>query len=264
MLCPSDEGGYNRPMTRKFYFEDDEASEIPQLFLAAYENTHNIVFTKGSGNIAALVERELEHSDVEVIAFLDLVPNNRLLRNAYNDLSALSKMYEYRCIALPIVCSEYYYLRSLQGSTVIRDSLKGFEYLDKVEFYKQPFLSKHKKSSYFSFERYCKLLCDDYLHPCARIRRKGSNANHRYCTSNCLCDTAFDICAPQTLENKSKKLLTQYPATPYCSLHACTCRASTEDVWNLHRQLVDEYNVWESKISTTEVPKLEYIKNVTQ
>lgn len=60
-----------------YIFEDHEADPIPQLFMKSYDEeiTSEFIYTRGNGNIKAVLDNVLRKNDTSVL-FLDVVPGN--------------------------------------------------------------------------------------------------------------------------------------------------------------------------------------------
>lgn len=102
-------------MNRCYFFEDDPDSDLSSFYRLAYPSRADIVFVSGVANLLSRVESFLEREENLAIVLIDLVPDNTQLEMRYRELADLSTRTGFRCVVLPIVCAEYYYLRSLEA-----------------------------------------------------------------------------------------------------------------------------------------------------
>mgnify|MGYP000110956930 CR=1 FL=1 len=100
----------------------------------------------------------LEESSECAVVFLDSVPQNEQVLSNYKALVGVASMYPDRVIPLPIVCAEYYFLKSLQYQPVFKDK-ELVEFCLSKKYYKDlPHLIGHEHHA-VTFERFCKFVC---------------------------------------------------------------------------------------------------------
>lgn len=254
MWYSPERGVYTGIVSIKYFFEDREGSALSDFFCVSYENRENIVFTSGSGNLLPCAAEHLKEPENIAFVYLDTVPNNPCTERIYNDLALLSKATGYRCVVLPIVCVEYYFLKSLVGSDVIKDKYLVDLCISKRYYLNQSLLKPHSPDSYNTFERFCKMLCEYSLYRCASIRRRGKlRSSHHYTVDRCPCTEKDPSCIERdkSLLDKSIKFVSMFPYIPRGS--AIRRRvASLKEAWYVHRLAVKEFNSWSARYSAAD------------
>lgn len=234
-------------MIVRYFFEDHEDSLLPSFFLGAYNDVCRFTFSKGKDNLVPLVEAYLESTEQETaLVYLDTVVDNPYTVQNYADLRALSIQHDYRCIVLPIVCAEFYYLQSLKDSGLVKDADIYNVCLEKRYYRTHPYLQSHSKGSYSTFERLCKFLCDQNLYKCASVARDGKTKcpPHRYTKEDCHCSGAYPQCREIDLQDKRRNFLRAYHYIPRGAGYKDLRVGSADDAWAAHRELVQQYNTW--------------------
>lgn len=233
-----------------YLFEDASDADLSKFFLVSYapEATKSIFFSGGNGNLCSVAKKLLNaHKSESLVVYMDLIPNNQNVVAVYDSLRVLCKSYPDRMVIIPLVCAEYYYLRSLPYSSLALDLVLYKHCVSKIPYWDLPQLKSgvHKPKSYASFEKLCKLICDSYLLKCCRIPRRGRiKESHIYTVKQCKCEAPLRECRPTSVLEKSRRLLSQYPCVPLGSKHAVSKTFSFEDAKKLHVKLVREFNVW--------------------
>lgn len=173
--------------------------------------------------------------------YMDLVPDN---------LAALSEKYAYRCLVLPIVCAEYYYLKCLGSVGLCRD----IEVHTCVECRRYPsaaWLATHNNQSYSNYERLCKLFAERSLYSCASISRTGRvKKSHHYTLADCLCIVSKNVCGKHesSLERKALAYVSSFPYPPYIK-ELGKRKATERERWEVHRRCVAAFNRWSEELS---------------
>lgn len=228
-----------------YFYEDGKSSLIPKLLLTLYPDRSDIIFTEGAGNLARDVRTALKNSDECAVAFLDAVPQNKQALIYYGDLADAAADYPNRVMPLPIVCSEYYFLKSLKYQPVFKDK-SLVEFCLSKQYYKDlPHLIGHEHHA-VTFERFCKFVCRDYLHRCCYIRTKGRTPEdiRIYNVRDCRCEKCLEGCVDADILEKARRLAAQYPCVPVNPLGGATKVLTWSDLKTLHRKLVAEFNTW--------------------
>lgn len=242
-------------MNIKYFFEDKESSALSKLFRIIYKGREDIVFVNGSGNLCKPVSKHLQSSDSLAYVYLDTVPNNLATLAVYTQLKQLSIDTDYRCVVIPIICAEYYYLKSLGLSTVIKHTGAVQLCLTKRYYLDSEYLEKRSEGSYKTFERFCKMLCEYALYRCASINRRGAlKPTHTYTTEKCPCSTKDAPCVEtgKSLEEKAKLFVSEFPCIPRNEF--VERRAVAWDTaWEDHRRLIEGFNAW-SRLYSLERP----------
>lgn len=68
-----------------------------------------------------------------------------------------------------------------------------------------------------------------------------------YYNSDCLCKCADSECIQEELLGKTIRYISEYPCIPENSLALSSKSLSVNDLWIVHKELVDEYNTMESE-----------------
>lgn len=228
-----------------YFYEDKKSSLLPKLLMKLYQDRNDIIFTGGAGNLSVDVKAALEESSECAVVFLDSVPQNEQVLSNYKALVGVASMYPDRVIPLPIVCAEYYFLKSLQYQPVFKDK-ELVEFCLSKKYYKDlPHLIGHEHHA-VTFERFCKFVCRDYLHRCCYIRTKGRTPEdiRVYNVRDCRCEKCLEGCVDADILEKARRLAAQYPCVPVNPLGGTTKVLTWSDLKTLHRKLVAEFNTW--------------------
>lgn len=262
-----------------YLFEDNKRVGLSQLFLAGYTDRQSIkkfVLSKYTnlqisgengieyvnGNVE--IERRMQKlestlDETENIGiFLDLVPGNRNLENIYNKLIHYYNIGK-PVYTVPIVCAEYYFIRSIYGTDLIEDNLLIKHILNRNIHYTMPDMpeiDQKTKRKIFDIEKECKLAIKTYGKDCLNIKtgirdkeidieqfnRYFSNS---YYTNGCPCDNGCGC--TNSLLDKSYRLLRQYPCFPKGSIFSLDERyrvigVNKKEYVRIHNRLIDNFN----------------------
>lgn len=232
-----------------YLFEDNEKDVLSKLYMQAYpdEIRKNFVYTKGNGDLIKFADIYLKSSDVAV--FIDMVPDNENCRDIYLDLVKLSvdPKYSNRLLIFPIVCSEYYMIKSL---------CKYTEYIDKdhndVKIcldcgdYRQSTVYTYGGRVCKNFEKYCKIILKRHVIDCIKHKSRfdDGSVNEKYSLyycEDCLCDKSDSLYNIRSLKDKAIELLSVYDVVPSGSL-TTHIQCIDSSIASIHRKLVDDYN----------------------
>ena len=115
--------------------------------------------------------------------FLDMVPDNRQLVPIYNKLKRLYSTSGRRVVVLPIICSECYFIRSIQHSPVIQNA-EALRYCVEVSpWWKSPIVGVEDLKFCKNFEKYCKLFLLKAVSGCVKHTRGNDVPNTAYAVS---------------------------------------------------------------------------------
>ena len=228
-------------------FEDKKDDILSQLFQFAYKGRNvDIRYSDGSGKLFTIAKDILESSDERIAIYIDMIPGNIECRKIYYKLRSLVKQYDRRIIILPIVCSEYYFIRSIHGTNLIVDNTGVKECLNREYYADSDLIEDTDRKFCKNFEKYCKLILMKCVKDCAKHSRGQDNENLKYgvyYTNNCVCTVKDTDCSNKLLKIKSLELLKQYPCVPSNSIFSShKYEISDADVIEIHKHLVDEYN----------------------
>ncbi len=230
-----------------YVFEDDERDPLPQLFIKAYDKrlSDKFIYTRGNGNVYNKVETLLLSTDDTIVVYLDTVPGNLDTRRIYTKLSNLSVRNGNRVIVLPVICSEYYFIKSVEYENVItsQDDLRIC--IDRKPYFISQLLNGESEKKYCSsYEKYCKLILKKAAIDCIRNSRdNGKNVYFRwYYNQDCKCGMPFEDCKDKQLAVKSMDFLNSFPCVPVGSAAMNGKVWTLDELWNIHRNLVNEHN----------------------
>lgn len=231
----------------KFVFEDHEKDPIPQLFMKAYDKktASDFIYTHGNGNMFNELSALIAQTNDTIIAYLDTIPGNDSTRRIYNKLKRLSRDNHNRVIVLPIIGSEYYFIKSIQNENVFINKDDVIKCVNRKAYFNSKLLISQKDRAYCKYyERYCKLVLEKAVLDCIRNSEdNGKNTYFRvYYTENCKCGNSLAICKDKLLKQKSIDLLASYPCVPQGSIATNLKSLSITEIWDIHRELVDEHN----------------------
>ena len=231
----------------KFVFEDDERDPIPQLFMKAYDKgtASEFIYTRGNGNMINTLSTLVNNTNEIIIAYLDTIPGNDSTRRIYNKLMKLSRDNNNQIIVLPIIGSEYYFIKSIQNECVVTNIDDVITCVNRKAYFNSRLLAGQEERTYCKYyERYCKLILEKAVLDCVRNSEDfGKNIYFRwYYTKNCKCENPLGICKNKVLNQKSCDFLASYPCVPQGSIANNLKSLSVGDIWDIHRKLVDEHN----------------------
>lgn len=206
-----------------FVFEDNGSDLLSQLFKAAYpsEKADRFVFVKGNGEFKRKVQELLENSKDMIAVFMDVIPDNICTAQLYDTLRNTSKRNNHRVIVFPLVCSEYYFVKSIVKYPYLFKTFQGVDFCINKKFYANSPLLNDAKSIAFAknFEKYCKLvlLNHNVVIDCVRHSRGEYNENYQYgyyYLKDCLCECCRDVCNNKSLIQKSLDYIAEFPCAP--------------------------------------------------
>ena len=184
-------------------------------------------------------------SDVEIAVYLDVVPDNKNTVKEYNKIKEyLDTLRNHKVVILPIPCMEYYFLMSIHGRQVEIDNNQVKVCLSRGWWKGHQSITTEKDKKFCtSFEKFCKLTQIKVVKECAR--QQGNLVE--YFENNCdnLCSTQSITCEYETKEIKCARFLKQLPCVPagqILSKYYNINNLTFEQLVNIHRQLVDDYN----------------------
>ena len=94
-------------------------------------------------------------------SLLDLVPGNSSIVATYRNLKAVCKAYVNRAIVIPVVCMEYYFIKSIAAVniTLFKDHKIVTDCIEKKTFFESALIETREDFDYCKyFERFCKLI----------------------------------------------------------------------------------------------------------
>lgn len=230
----------------KFIIEDAESSPFVKMFNSAYPE--DVLYCSSSNTLLVDDARRLAADGSHVIVYMDLVPDNPELYTTYRRLLLLYAKEKLDVVVIPIVCSEYLFIKSIVDVDGTIYSNNGLDViLSKSVDYKSSNLAlAHSKKRSSNFEKFCKLFCDVCLNKlCCSVSSNKSGLSKPYFSGDCHCDS----CTTRlSMFDKSELLHRQFPLVPaYTGISGEVL--SWEQVLDISYILVDEYNVWALKFN---------------
>lgn len=219
----------------RFISEDSSQSTLVKFYNSAYGETA-LIGAESNTRLPARARREAR-SGAQVVAFLDMVPDNELLLSFYTELRELYTVEKLDVITLPVVSAEFLFIKSLAYDELKLDKDACFMLLSKDVHYKDSaFVKAHKPEHSKSFERFSKLVCKYALKRCCCIGR-GSRL---YFDCDCACE---DCTIRDTLMQKAVRYVKQYGVGKPLNLPEST-PITWENIFEIHKAYVAEYNRW--------------------
>ena len=229
-----------------FIFEDHEEDIISKFFRKAYPDSiaNTFIYAKGNGKIKKIAEQTLNMTNDTVVVFFDTIPGNKETWKIYKTLRDMSIRVNYRMIVLPLVCMEYYLIKALKDSQVIIDNTGIDICINKDLYFNSPLISTaDDKAMVKNFEKYCKLILIKNLKSCACHSGKTTMKCYgAYYLNDCFCEFKDNACYQEELYTKLKNYLSQFDCVPANSIIVDNKILSIDEVWDIHRKLVQEYN----------------------
>lgn len=238
-----------------YLFEDKKESKLSSFIMEALapDKEHAVDFVGGNTNLKSKSDEYLA-TGAQVYAFLDTVPGNPCIDAIYYDLLALQRDNS-NFMLIPIVCAEYYLLKSLELWQFghVTDDL--FKCLNKDVYFDIAYAVKKKhtayESKYYSFEQLCKKVISSHGNWCIRSKKSSSSPDKKdmnetiglYYTKDCPCIKAKKSCGTMSHLDKLHNLLRGYPCFPVCNLFVeHTHVFSKNELLSLCDQLIMNHN----------------------
>lgn len=235
-----------------FVFEDNPDDNLSVLFKAMYpENVAcKFIYCYGNGNIVSVVEEYLSNTNEVICVFLDTIPGNKYIIEKYKTLANISKENNYRVIVINIICAEYYFIKAFGENRQLFISDEGYnEIVNKLAFKDSSLIQTDKDREFVTtFEKFTKLFLNKNAISCVKnssmMNPEGNEINYCYGVfyeNDCVYPVTSNN-SKLSLTEKSKKLLMQYPCVPSGHLSKKGARLCNDQLWDLHRRLIQEYN----------------------
>lgn len=231
-----------------YIFEDNEEDIQCKFFAQGYpkEVSKTFLYAKGNGNIYDIAEHYLKNTSEMIMAYLDMVPGNRDIITIYNKLRKLSLDNNDRFVVMPLICAEYYLIKSLVESQVMEDHTGVDICINKDVYMNSPLIKTQNDVQFCkNFEKYCKLILIKNLRTCANHSGKETNPNYgNYYLKDCLCNVGDFFFKEEKNYNKVRRYLREFEYIPENSYIEVQVNKSLkiEELWAIHRKLVTEFN----------------------
>lgn len=252
----------------KYIFEDDERDILSIFFRQAYPTTQssNFIYARGNCNLEDKIKNELENNNEHILVFMDMVPGNRELIKCYNKYKKLSRDNNFRVIVLPIICAEYYLIKALKDTPALSNSCGVDICINKEVYFNSPVITDARDRNYCkNFEKYCKLILMKNTKYCATHSGKTTNEFYgAYYTKDCICKFKDAACKKEhTVLEKAINYIKQYPCIPCGSYLKNVITLYSDDLWNVHRQLVNDYNIMTGRYKLIDKNNIMKYKTIT-
>lgn len=247
-----------------YIFEDSPGSWVQKCLMDCYEKGQTvgkIFYTSGNRYILTKLDELLaaNHTDEEVVIFLDVVPDNKNTVMLYNQINKTYKQKFSKLIVLPIPCIEFYYIKQLQyNNKVILDNNQVNDVVSRG-WHKHSRLKKNfdECRTYWQFEKFCKLVLKRAFKKCIKPKDHDSPLYYRF---NCkMCRYRRSECYNPnfaSLINKHRSLIKSFPCVPMGTNIGCEKYLSWGDLIVIHRQLVIQYNIMAVKYNKIDAKEL--------
>lgn len=232
-----------------YIFEDREADIISKLFKAAYDEVvySKFIYANGNGSIISIVDEQLENTQEDIAIFLDMIPGNKDIVKIYHSLKKRYITSKGRVLVLPIVCSEYYFLKSIASTNLLKVNKNVIDTcINRGVYFNSEIIQTEEDRRFCkNFEKFCKLILIKGVIECAKHSR-GYGVNECssygvYYTTDCKCKNPLHNCKDMQLLEKSIRLLSEYPCVPRGN-KGSNRALSSDDMIQIHRELVDSFN----------------------
>lgn len=230
-----------------FTFEDTKGEVLPDF----YEKFYDLGFTKikwlgGNGNMWNLVNTVPLHEGFEIL-YLDCNPWNRSIFDVYYNMCKKIRRCGYYYVIIPIVCSEYNYLASLDKKYLVE---KGIMY--KLVTIRK--LDSITNSDIKTYEDFCKWSA---CHSTVKEASVDKDLNRDLLYFNK--DTFND-----KLSDKWFRYVQQFELFPEISKkvvnHSKAVHVGIEEICKFQNRRVELFNTWADSVETTVTRRLQPIK----
>lgn len=254
-----------------YIFEDKEDDILSRLFRKSYsiEATNKFVYSNGNGMIIKTVEEYLKEIQEEICVFLDTIPGNDSIHRIYSVLRLMSMQNNFRIVVMPIVCTEYYFIKSIADKGYLFKGSSDIGYCINRGYYRDSKIYLEADETYKvkcnNFEKYCKLILMTCVIDCVKHSRKDNTSYGRYYEQDCKCASSLNECIDRELNLKSYELLRQYPCVPGNSDIKSENKKeiNNDKMWIVHRKLVEEFNKMSDMYSEKDISsKYKHIKPI--
>ena len=193
------------------FIEDRQSTQLPTLFRRAYpaKIASRFCYFNGNAKLKETANRLLrEHPEETVLAFIDITPDNKWTVLLYNELVAEYVDSGKRILPVPIVCSEFYFIRSIANLPICLDKAALRLYIEELPWRESSFVSTGDDKKFCkNFEKFCKLYLLKAVKDCAKSTPGVGASNTEYdvfYTQDCTCTTSVQGCSPISVGDKAR------------------------------------------------------------
>lgn len=217
----------------RYLFEDGDDSILLNFLRKGYIDPSIIKGTYGVGQIKNYIEDI--GKEEQIFIFMDLVPDNPITYSEYIKLVTMRNN-GYNIMVFPVPCTEYFFIKAFDDTHILKHS-RITELALKRGVITNTEVDGEKRKNY---EKFCKAILHGLVLDCAALDNK-SERFRLYYEKDCACDKSYSHCADETLVDKAKNVLKEYPCIPAGSKYE-THKLSFSECVLIHRKLIDEYN----------------------
>lgn len=201
----------------QYIFEDSEDSILSIFYRKAFKyNENKIHYTNGNSKILNYI---LQNDITDAIVFLDFPTDNKSVFLLYNRL--VTKIKGRNIVVIPIVNSEYYFVKSLP-----------------LHLYKSDFIDLWKYNNpSVKYEHYCKKFIQSSL-ICTLVD---------YTEFDCLCIDSISECETATVQQKAIKYVEYFPCFPSTNSKASKQILNNSKIIQLGNKLITGYQKYADK-----------------
>ena len=204
-----------------YLFEDKQGSQLSALFRGAYtaEVASRFCYSNGNAKLKETAHRLLrEHPEETVMTFIDITPDNKWTVLLYNELVTEYVESGQRILPVPIVCSEFYFIRSIANLPICLDKAALRLCIEELPWRESSLVSTVDDKKFCkNFEKFCKLYLLKAVKDCAKSTPGVGASNTEYdvfYTQDCPCIVSIPRCSPISVADKAKRYVAQFPCYP--------------------------------------------------
>lgn len=204
-----------------YLFEDKQSTQLSTLFREAYptEVSSRFCYANGNAKLKETANRLLrEYPEESVLVFIDIIPDNKWTVSLYNELVTEYTKSGRRILPVPVVCSEFYFIRSIAHLPICLDEDALRLCVEELPW-RDSFLAVTNKNKKFcrNFEKFCKLYLLKAVKDCAKSTPGEDASNTEYdvfYTQDCLCAEPTSQCGHISVADKARRYVAQFPCYP--------------------------------------------------
>lgn len=204
-----------------YLFEDKSETLLPTLFRRAYPEdvSAEFVYSRGNAKLLSTASKLLSENEGErVLVFIDIAPDNQWTVSLYNELCAEFTPSNRRLLTIPIINSEYYFIRTIAKSHLVLDE-EALRICLGIHPWRNARLVESSTDKQFcrNFEKFCKLFLLKAVKDCAKTTPFPDNSNllyKVYYEKDCLCTYAESYCKFLSGVDKACSFVREFPCFP--------------------------------------------------
>ena len=261
-LCEMFNSCYKLQDPRRLKYTFSEGKKKPKEREAAVldGDDYRFIYAEGNSKLFGLISwlnEQQEYKGQNVYVYIDVQPDNNETRNFYNMLIKFKNEFQ-TYVVLPIPCREYYYIKTLHGQRVETSKILQNTVLNRDVQYNNIQMQYIGKRC-INFENFCKQVQYYAFQRCTQI--KGID---NYFYTDCICSNTDGIkqvigqqndiqqCRlSEKVDDKLGKYIQSYCCVPSRNRLVSLHRMTVDEVWEMQRRLVDDYNAMVNRFLKT-------------